>query len=59
MIKVSVGPTSRTPDGRGYWILFWNAAAAYGDAGSIGPRPVGHFGELNPAAARLNFVISH
>jgi hypothetical protein len=41
----------RTPDGKGYWILFANGAIAnYGDAGNFG-SPAGQLGGLNPATA--------
>ena len=41
----------RTPDGRGYWILFANGAVAgYGDATNLG-GPVGSVGGLDPATA--------
>ena len=49
--SVPVASAVRTPDGRGYWILFANGAVyAYGDATSYG-SPAGQFGGLNPASA--------
>ena len=41
----------RTPDGRGYWILFANGAvAAFGDAANLG-GPLGSVGGFDPATA--------
>jgi hypothetical protein len=41
----------RTPDGKGYWILFANGTIAnFGDAGDFG-SPAGQFGGMNPATA--------
>jgi hypothetical protein len=42
----------RTPDGRGYWILFADGAVfPYGDAVNFGSLPGGVVGGLNPATA--------
>jgi hypothetical protein len=50
---VPVTSAVRTPDGRGYWILFANGAVAgYGDAANLG-GPVGVVGGANAAAAIL------
>jgi hypothetical protein len=49
--SVPVTSAVRTPDGKGYWILFANGdVARFGDAGDFG-GPAGQFGGLNPAAA--------
>ena len=41
----------RTPDGKGYWILFSNGTVdAYGDATDLG-GPVGQTGGYDPASA--------
>jgi len=49
--SVPVTSAVRTPDGKGYWILFANGEIAhFGDAANFG-APAGQFGGLNPAAA--------
>jgi hypothetical protein len=49
--SVPVTSAVRSPDGRGYWILFANGAvSSYGDAVNRG-APVGLLGGFNPAAA--------
>jgi hypothetical protein len=49
--SVPVVSAVRTPDGKGYWILFSNGeVAGYGDAANFG-SPLGKISTSNPAAA--------
>jgi hypothetical protein len=51
---VPVTSAVRTPDGRGYWILFANGAISiFGDAGTFG-SPLGLIGGSDPATAILS-----